>query len=64
MQNFTNEEKAKIYNTLLFQFQRIQEQIRELKVKNFEVSDEDQRKITMLESKARRIYNDTQRLYN
>lgn len=64
MQKFTNEEKAKIYDTLLFQYQRIQEEIRQLKTKNFEVSFEDQKKITFLEGKAQKIYNDTQRLYN
>lgn len=64
MQRLTNEEKARIYDTLLFQYQRIQEEIRQLKTKNFEVSSDDQKKIIFLESKAKKIYNDTQRLYN
>lgn len=64
MQKFSNEEKAKIYNTLLFQFQRIQEEIRQIKAKNFELSAEDQKHIQILESRAKKIYNDTQRLYN
>jgi hypothetical protein len=63
MQKFTNQEKAKIYDTLLFQYQRIQEEIRQIKSKNFEVSFEDQKKINFLEQKAVKIYNDTQRLY-
>lgn len=63
MQRFTNEEKAKLYNTFLFQYQRIQEEIRQLKNKNFEVSAEDQNKINILEAKAKRIYNDTEKLY-
>jgi hypothetical protein len=64
MQKFTNEEKAQIYNTLLFQYQRIQEEIRQIKSKNFEVSNEDQSKINILEQKAKKIFNDTQRLYH
>jgi len=64
MQKFTNEEKAQIYNTLLFQYQRIQEEIRQIRSKNFDVSAEDLKKIQILESKAKKIYNDTQRLYN
>lgn len=64
MQKFTNEEKAQIYNTLLFQYQRIQEEIRQIKSRNFEVTGEDQRKITILEEKAKKIFNDTKRLYS
>lgn len=64
MQKFTNEEKAQIYNTLLFQYQRIQEEIRQIRSKNFEISFEDQKKVQILEAKAQKIYNDTQRLYN
>lgn len=64
MQKFTNEEKAQLYNTLLFQYQRIQEEIRQIKSKNFEVSGEDQRKINFLEGKAKKIFYDTQRLYS
>lgn len=63
MQKLTNEEKAQLYNKLLFNFERVQEQIRQIKAKNFEVSLEDQKEINLLEQKARRYYNDTQRLF-
>jgi hypothetical protein len=60
---FTNEEKAKLYNDMLFKHQRIQEEIRQIKAQNFEVSDQDQKKITFLEGRMKQIFNDTQRLY-
>ena len=63
MQRLSNDEKAKIYNTHLFQYQKIQEEIRRIKADNFEVSAEDQRKINILESQAKRIYNETEKLY-
>lgn len=63
MQRLSNDEKAKMYNMYLFQYQRIQEEIRQIKAKNFEVSNEDQNKINILEAKARKIYNETERLY-
>lgn len=63
MQNLSNEEKAKLYNMLLFQYQKIQEEIRRIKADNFEVSADDQRKINMLEARAKKIYSDTERLY-
>jgi hypothetical protein len=63
MQKLTNEEKAQLYNKLLFNFERVQEQIRQIKAKNFEVSLEDQKEINLLQQKAQRYYNDTQRLF-
>ena len=63
MQNLSNEEKAKLYNMFLFQYQKIQEEIRRIKSDNFEVSADDQRKINILEAKAKKIYSDTERLY-
>jgi len=61
--NFTNEEKAKLYNQMLFQFQKLQEEVRQIKALDINVSPENQRKIDFLEAKMRRIYNDTQKLY-
>ena len=63
MQRLTNEQKADLYNKLLFQYQRIHEEIREIKARNFEVSEQDQKKITYLEQIAKKIYDDTRRLY-
>jgi len=63
MSKLTNEEKAKIYNDLLFKFQKTQEQIRLIKANNFELSENDAKKVQMLESHLRDIYNQTQRLY-
>jgi hypothetical protein len=64
MATFSNEEKAKLYNDLLFKYQKISEQVRQIKAKNFEVSLEDQKHINLLESQMKRIFSDTQRLYS
>jgi hypothetical protein len=63
MQRLTNEQKAKAYNQLLFQFQRIQEQIRVIQAENFEVSPKDQIKIDQLKREAKRLEMETQKLY-
>lgn len=63
MAHLSNEEKAKLYNDMLFRYQRMSEQIRQIKAKSFDVSLEDQKEINILESKMRQLYNDTQRLY-
>lgn len=63
MQRLTNEQKAKAYDRLLFQYQRVHEEIRQIKAKNFEVSNEDQKKITELEQIAKKIYDETRNLY-
>ena len=64
MQRLTNEQKAELYNKYLFQYQRIQEQIREIKAKIFEVSENDQKDINRLEIIAKKIFNETSRLYS
>ena len=46
--HLTQQEKAKLYEDMLFRYQRLQEEVRQIKAKNFEVSDEDQRKINQL----------------
>jgi hypothetical protein len=63
MAQLSNDEKAKLYNDMLFRYQRMSEQIRQIKAKSFDVSLEDQKEINILESKMRQLYNDTQRLY-
>jgi hypothetical protein len=59
----TNDQKAKLYDEMIFRYQRISEQIRQIKSKNFEVSESDQRTINQLENEMRRIYNDSQKLF-
>ena len=63
MQNPSNDQKAEMYNKLLFQFQRLQEQVRQIKAENIEVSSNDQVKINKLEKQMRVIYNQTQKLF-
>ena len=63
MPNINNDQKAEMYNKLLFQFQRLQEQVRLIKAENVEVSQKDQQKINLLEKHMRQLYNQTQRLF-
>jgi hypothetical protein len=63
MAQLNNDEKAKLYNDMLFRYQRMSEQIRQIKAKSFDVSLEDQKQINLLEIKMKQLYNDTQRLY-
>jgi hypothetical protein len=62
-QHLTQQEKAKLYDDMLLRYQRLQEQVRLIKAKSFEVSDEDQRQINIIEASMKRLYNDTQKLF-
>ena len=63
MQHLTNDQKAQLYNQYLFQYQRIQEQIRQIKAENFELSPANEQKVKILEAEAKKIFNQTSRLY-
>ena len=62
-QHLTQQEKARLYDDMLMRYQRLQEQVRQIKAKNFEVTDEDQKQINIIESSMKRLYNDSQRLF-
>lgn len=64
MQLLTNEQKAQLYNRYLFQYQKIQEQIRQIKAENFELTPENEKKVKILEIEAKKIFNQTSKLYN
>ena len=63
MPNLSNDEKAKLYDKMLFRYQKMSEEVRQIRAKNFEVSLEDQQKINFIESRMRQLYSDTQRLF-
>ena len=63
MANLTQEEKARLYNDMLMRYQRLQEEVRQIKAANFEVSDKDQVRINQLEATMKRLFNETQKLY-
>lgn len=63
MAHLTNEEKGRLYDDMMFRYQRLSEHIRQIKAKSFEVSLEDQKQINMLEAKMKQLYNDSQRLF-
>jgi hypothetical protein len=62
-QHLTQDEKARLYDDLLLRYQRLQEEVRLIKAKSFEVSFDDQKKINQIEETMRRLYNDTQKLF-
>lgn len=61
--NLTQDEKARLYNDMIMRYQRMQEEVRQIKAENFEVSDSDQEKINIIEAKMKRLFNDSQKLY-
>jgi hypothetical protein len=61
--NLTNEQRALIYDEGIRRYNLIEEQIREIKSKSFEVSEEDQRVIEQLKFKMNVIFNQTQKLH-
>jgi hypothetical protein len=61
--NLTQDEKARLYNDMIMRYQRMQEEVRQIKAENFEVSDSDQEKINLIEAKMKRLFNDSQKLY-
>lgn len=63
MQNLSNEQKAKMYNQLLFKYQRLQEQVRQIKAEDINLSEQNQKKIDLIEKEMKILYNQTQRLY-
>jgi len=63
MQRLTNDQKAQAYNRLLFQFQRLQEEVRLIQAENIEVSPQDQRKIDQLKREMKRLEMETKKLY-
>jgi hypothetical protein len=62
-QHLTQQEKGKLYEDMLRRYQQLQEQVRQIKAKSFEVSDEDQRQINTIEATMKKLYNDTQKLF-
>lgn len=61
--NLTNKQKAALYDEGIRRYNLLEEQIRQLKAKNFEVSESDQSTINRLEMKKREIFNKTQTLH-
>jgi hypothetical protein len=62
--NLSSDQKAALYNEGIRRYNLLDEQIREIKSKSFEVSDIDMKKINELEEKKRYIFNQTQKLHN
>lgn len=52
-----NEQKAKIYNQLMFEYTRIQNQISAIKGESFEMNDKQKNEVRLLENKLKQIMN-------
>ena len=52
-----NEQKAKIYNQLMFEYTRIQNQISNIKAESFEMNDKQKNEVRLLENKLKQIMN-------
>lgn len=63
LRNLSNQDKAKLYNQMLFQYQRLQEQVRLIKAENLELNEKQIKEIQILEAQMKKIFNDTQKLY-
>jgi hypothetical protein len=61
--NLTNQQKAALYDEGIRRYNLIDEEIRQIKAKNFEVSDSDRQIIERLERKKKEIFNKTQTLH-
>ena len=64
MQRLSNDEKARLYNQMLFKYQRLQEEVRLIKAENINISDRDQLRINEIEQRMKVVYNQTQKLYH
>lgn len=63
MQRLTTEQKAQVYNRLLTQYQRLQEQVRLIQAENIDVSPKDQKRIDELRREMVRVEMETKKLY-
>jgi hypothetical protein len=59
----SDENKAQIYNKLMFQFQRTQEQIKDIETGNVLPSRDNGRKLTILREQLAQIQNQIRSLY-
>jgi len=62
-QHLTQQEKATLYDDMIRRYQRLEEQVRQIKAKNFEVSEEDQKQINIIQASMKKLYNDSQKLF-
>lgn len=58
-----NEAKSQAYNGLLFEFSRLEEQIRLIKAENFDLTKEDIQKIERIKVQQSRIMAEVQKLF-
>ena len=58
-----NEAKAQAYNNLLFQHSRLEEQIRQIKAENFDLTKEDVEKIDRIRFQQQMLMAEVQKLF-
>ena len=57
-------EKAQIYDNLIMEHRRLDNQISQIKSENFELSDRDEKQINELKMRQRIIFDKMQKLFN
>jgi len=57
-------QKAELYNEGLRRYQKLQEQVRQIRANSLNLTELDEMKIAKLEQKMKEIYNKTRDLYN
>ena len=58
-----NEAKAQAYNNLLFQHSRLEEQIRQIKAENFELTKQDVEKIDRIRFQQQKLMEEVHKLF-
>ena len=58
-----NEAKAQAYNNLLFQHSRLEEQIRQIKAENFDLTKQDVEKIDRIRFQQQMLMAEVQKLF-
>jgi hypothetical protein len=59
-----DQEKAQIYDNLIMEHRRLDNQISQIKSENFELSDRDEKQINELKMKQKFLFDRMQKLFN
>lgn len=63
MNHLNNDQKANIYNKLIHNYQRLQEEARQIRAKSIELSETDQKRISILEFQMKTVENEAKKLF-
>lgn len=63
MNKLTDDEKAILYNDMLMKYRKLENSISQIRLKNYEVSESDQKLINEIQFQMKKIYSDVQKLF-